>query len=91
MPKDSEKRKILLLYSAKLEGNGVTKKHTFWKTCCMLATTRKGTRQRPETRANNKEYNKVKGKSVLFKNISFFLSFTKNRLHPIQAFVNNRL
>ena len=42
--------------------------------------------KRPETRANNKEYNKaIRYKSILFKNITFFLSFKKNRLHPIQA------
>ena len=28
---------------------------------------------------------------ILFKNMTFFLSFKKNRLHPTQAFVNNRL
>ena len=31
------------------------------------------------------------GKSILFKNITFFLAFKKNRLHPTQAFANNRL
>ena len=31
------------------------------------------------------------GKSILLKNITFFLSFKKNCLHPIQAFINNRL
>ena len=42
--------------------------------------------KRPETRANNKDYNKaIRYKSILFKNITFFLSFKKNRLHPIQA------
>ena len=65
MPKNSEKREILLLYSAKLEGNGVTKRHT----CCALAFERlaaclrrrvKGPgNRRPETRVNNKEYNKA--------------------------------
>ena len=50
--------------------------------------------RRPETRANNNEYNKaIRYKSILFKNITFFLSFKKNRLHSIQALrlVNIRL
>ena len=41
--------------------------------------------KRPETRANNKEYNKAIRYKSIFKNITFFLSFKKNRLHPIQA------
>ena len=50
--------------------------------------------KRPETRANNKEYNKaIRYKSILFENITYFFSFKKNRLHPIQALrlVNIRL
>ena len=50
--------------------------------------------KRLETRANNKEYNKaIRYKSILFKNITYFFSFKKNRLHPIQALrlVNIRL
>ena len=50
--------------------------------------------KRPEMRANNKEYNKaIRYKSILFKNITYFFSFKKNRLHPIQALrlVNIRL
>ena len=39
---------------------------SFWKTCCTLATTREGTRQRPKTRANNKEYNKAIRYKVYF-------------------------
>ena len=38
-----------------------------------------------------KNTTRQKGTSILFKYITFFLSFKKNRLHPIQDFVNNRL
>ena len=96
MPKNSEKRKILLLYSAQLEGNGVTKIHTcsalaFGRLHACLRRRVKGPGNGLKPVQTTKNTIRQQGKSILFKNILFFLSLTKNRLHPIQAFVNNRL
>ena len=46
-----------------------------------------GLRHRQTTKNTTRQL----GMSILFKNITFFLSFKKNHLHPIQAFVNNCL
>ena len=51
-----------------------------------LKTLQNGLRRGQTTKNTTRQ----QGASILFKNITFFLSFKKSRLQPIQAFVNNR-